>query len=124
MTYNMGHGNLTENQAYGTPFGLQHHSLLECAITEKPQRSFFSSAQGPRANRGVCVRERARWKVQGAVMFCSYISWVVINVFSDWEMNEVFLWRTQPINFFSFLYYYFVFKFCLTFPFMVLEGRP
>jgi len=42
-----------------------------------------------------------------AVMFCSYISWVVINVLSDWEMNEVFLERTRPINFFSFKMYMF-----------------
>lgn len=68
----------------------------------------------PTMNKYRRERKRER-KMRGlgekAVMFCSYISWVVINVLSDWEMNEVFLERTRPINFFSFYMYIFQFMF-------------
>lgn len=54
----MGHGNLTENQACGTHFGLQHPSHYECTITKKAQEFICFSITRYEQIEGEKERER------------------------------------------------------------------
>jgi len=107
MTSRMGHINLAQNQTCGTHFCLQHPSRCECTQLPRNPHQSKNVQKG-----GVRKKEKRREVLllgEKAVMFCSYISWLLINVFSDWKMNEVFFCegaRTHLINFiFIFILY-------------------